>query len=206
MSRNSSLNFLSWLGRIKDRIQRCRYKLCMVSSLIKCIISLFCMLIIGGATHSLKNIVNLSNPFEIYMNITSVEWIEHQKDNSQYANYVWMMCIGLILSSCLCYECAKFACKVKMDWFSYALPVASIAPMCVILLLASCEMRNRQLCYFSTWIPDKLFWNCGYGSNVIYDLLIHRCAWAWLFWIVSYIWIISHIFTQKIGRLNRTDT
>lgn len=206
VSRNSRLKWLAWLGRTKDRLQRSRYKISIIASVIKCLICLFCMVIIGSYNHSMQSILDLSNPFEIYMNSSTREMEKSEIDKSQYANYVFMMLVCLILSTFLCYQCAKFACKVKMDWFSYAIPTTIIAPICVSVVLGVCEARRSDLCYFSTWIPDKLFWNCEYGSNILNNLVLGRFGWGWILWLISYLWIISHIFTQKIARLNRTDT
>lgn len=206
VSRNSRLNWLSWLGRMKDRLQRSRYKISILTSVLKCVVCLFCMIIIGGSKHSTGNLFDLSNPFEIYMNASALNFEQNRIEKSQYANYVVMMLICLIFATFLGYQCAKLACKVKMDWFAYAMPVTSVAPLTVAIVIAFCETRKRHICYFASWIPDKLFWNCDYGSDFLTNLVLDRFGWAWILWLLSYFWVISHIFSQKIGRLNRTDT
>uniref|UniRef100_A0A915IW56 Transmembrane protein n=1 Tax=Romanomermis culicivorax TaxID=13658 RepID=A0A915IW56_ROMCU len=207
VSRASMSGILSNLGRFKDRLRRCRYKLMLISVPCKCLASLVCMCVFGIRTHSSFHLFDLNNPFEIYsMNKTgpNVDLVKLAK--SEQSNHAMWLCISFLLFSWVCFELAKFACKVKMDWFSVAMPLVLSMPVALTVLVSFCEEKRQQSCYRVPWIDEKLFWFCGYGRNVSDGLLLEHMGWIWPFWFFSYLWVVSHVFTQKIGRLNRSDT
>lgn len=187
---------------LQEKLQRCRYKIYLLITVWKVILSFFCMVMAAGATHRVSLLFDLHNPFENY-NITIVA--SHLADAYDYSWEIFKIFLWLVITTAICYEVAKYACKVKMERFSYAIPVALIVPCTVITVVAMCESKRRVACYYAGWIPDKMFLNCEYGS-VASGLIADRIAWAWLLWFTSYLWLVSHIFTQKPSRLSRTDT
>jgi chitin synthase len=51
----------------------------------------------------------------------------------------------------------KFACRILIQSFGYALPVNITVPVVISLLITACGLRNGDPCYFSGTIPDYLF-------------------------------------------------
>uniref|UniRef100_A0A5S6QWL1 chitin synthase n=1 Tax=Trichuris muris TaxID=70415 RepID=A0A5S6QWL1_TRIMR len=195
------------LAQLRCRLQQTRYKSHILLSVWRCALSLFCMLIIGGATHRLKVIADLgSTLYSTYVNKTEDDQVDLSADSfDEIPRTVFMLCLWLVLSALVCYHTARFACKVKMERFSYALPVVAVLPVTIIFLLGISERRKHQPCSFANFLSDKFFWNFDYG-DVLTGLVKKRFAWLWLFWFLGYLWIISHLFTEHIRRLNKTDT
>jgi hypothetical protein len=51
----------------------------------------------------------------------------------------------------------KFACRILIQSFGYALPVSITVPVVISLLITFCGLRNGDPCYFSGTVPDYLF-------------------------------------------------
>ena len=58
------------------------------------------------------------------------------------------------------YIFSKWACRVQIQGFSFAVPICSIVPACMTLLLTGCGARARDECAFDHSIPDYLFFEC----------------------------------------------
>lgn len=54
----------------------------------------------------------------------------------------------------------KWACKVQIQGFSFALPISSVVAACMTLLLAGCGARAADECAFAHSLPDYLFFEC----------------------------------------------
>ena len=65
-----------------------------------------------------------------------------------------------IFTSYGAYIWSKWACKVQIQGFSYALPICCIVPACMTLLLTGCGARAADECAFEHSIPDYLFFEC----------------------------------------------
>ncbi|KHJ45931.1 Chitin synthase [Trichuris suis] len=194
------------LAQLRCRLQQTRYKTHILLSVWRCALSLFCMLIIGGATHRLRVIADLgSTLYSTDANSTKAQVDVSGESFDEIPRTVFTLCLWLVLSSFVCYYTARFACKVKMERFSYAIPVVAVLPVTIIFLLGISERRKHQPCSFATYLTDKFFWNFDYG-DVMSGLIKKRFAWLWIFWFLGYLWIVSHIFTEHIRRLNKTDT
>ncbi|VDP06157.1 unnamed protein product [Soboliphyme baturini] len=200
----STLPCLGTLYDLKERLQKCRYKCYVLISVWKCVLSLFCMILSGGSKCRVKVLFDLNNPFSQLQNITMEVGMPTASRN-HYTQSVVLLCVSLVLCSWLCYMMARFACKVGMDRFGYAVPVASVIPTAIVVIIGLCETKRNRSCAFAYWLNDKLFWNCDF-KGIFSGLVIERAGWGWIFWFTSYLWTVSHLFTQKSGRLNRTDT
>ncbi|CDW54512.1 chitin synthase [Trichuris trichiura] len=195
------------LAQLKCRLQQTRYKTHMLLSLWRCALSLFCMLIIGGATHRLRVIADLGGSLHsVYANWTKSDQPDAWGESfDEIPKTAFTLCLWLVLSSFVCYYTARFACKVKMERFGYAIPIVAVLPVTIIFLLGIAERRKHQPCSFAAYLTDKFFWNFDYG-DIMSGLIKKRFAWLWIFWFLGYLWIVSHIFTEHIKRLNKTDT
>lgn len=194
------------LADLRDRLQHVRYKTQIALTVWKCLLSLFFMIICGGARHSISALFDLTSPFSKWSNSTFTGKVPVEvREQDEFSYNVWLLFLTLIFSTFLCYQCARFACKVKMNRFGYALPTVAVLPLTTILIFSFCEARRYQTCYFAHWIPERLFWRCDYES-IVNGLVEGRSAWAWILWLISYIALIRHVFDDVPGRLNRTDT
>lgn len=206
VNRSSGPSFLVRLARLRDQLQRVRYKTQIALTFWKCLLSLFFMIVCGGARHSVGALFDLTSPFSKWSNSTfKADTPLEIREQDEFSYNVWLLFLTLVFSTFLCYQCARFACKVRMDRFSYALPTVAILPLTTILILSFCEARRFQTCYFAAWIPERLFWRCDYG-NVANGLFERKAAWIWILWFISYVGLIGHIFRDSSGRLNKTDT
>ncbi|KRX19438.1 ER degradation-enhancing alpha-mannosidase-like protein 1 [Trichinella nelsoni] len=209
-SSQGSFAILIKLGNLARRLQRSRYKTHVLLSIWKCALSLFCMLMIGGSVHRLRILFDFTDPFQ-HLNGSSTVGVGFTISNwssslSAYASTFRSLALGLICSSWACYQAARFACKVHMGKFSYSFPVVVTVPFTVAILLSLGEVRRLRPCFAVGWLTDKLYWNLSSYGQVWPDLLRDRAAWMWIFWFVSYLWIVAHLFAQQTLRLNKTDS
>ncbi|KRZ76621.1 ER degradation-enhancing alpha-mannosidase-like protein 1 [Trichinella papuae] len=205
-----SFTILIKLSNLARRLQRSRYKTHVLLSIWRCALSLFCMLMLGGSVHRLRVLFDFTDPFQHLNSSSTVKdsfsvW-NWSSSLSIYASTFRSLALGLICSSWACYQAARFACKVHMGKFSYSFPVVVTVPFTVAILLSLGELRRLQPCFAVGWLTDKLYWNLSSYGQVWPDLLRDRAAWMWIFWFVSYLWIVAHLFAQQTLRLNKTDS
>ncbi|KRZ24781.1 ER degradation-enhancing alpha-mannosidase-like protein 1 [Trichinella pseudospiralis] len=205
-----SFAILIKLSNLARRLQRSRYKTHVLLSIWRCALSLFCMLMLGGSVHRLRVLFDFTDPFQHLNGSSTVKdgfsvW-NWSSSLSIYASTFRSLALGLICSSWACYQAARFACKVHMGKFSYSFPVVVTVPFTVAILLSLGELRRLQPCFAVGWLTDKLYWNLSSYGQVWPDLLRDRAAWMWIFWFVSYLWIVVHLFAQQTLRLNKTDS
>ncbi|KRZ54036.1 ER degradation-enhancing alpha-mannosidase-like protein 1 [Trichinella nativa] len=209
-SSQGSFAILIKLGNLARRLQRSRYKTHVLLSIWRCALSLFCMLMLGGSVHRLRVLFDFTDPFQ-HLNGSSTVGVGFTIWNwssslSAYASTFRSLALGLICSSWACYQAARFACKVHMGKFSYSFPVVVTVPFTVAILLSLGEVRRLRPCFAVGWLTDKLYWNLSSYGQVWPDLLRDRAAWMWIFWFVSYLWIVAHLFAEQTLRLNKTDS
>jgi chitin synthase len=102
------------------------------------------------------------------------------------------------------YIFAKFACKVQIQGFSFAVPLCSIIPLCMTLLLVGCGLRASDACAFHDSVPDYLGMQCpAVGDYFTY--LWDDQLWLWFLWFLSQLWITMHIWFPKSQRLASTE-
>lgn len=98
----------------------------------------------------------------------------------------------------------KFACKIVIQTFSYAIPICLTVPALVAGLVSMSELRYADPCYYHGIIPDYLFFN----SPSLYsfsDYITQQHAWVWVLWFISQVWITWHIWTPQSERLVPTE-
>lgn len=110
-----------------------------------------------------------------------------------------------ITTSLAAYVTSKFAAKVQIQEFSFALPISLTTPACLALLLFMCGARASDTCFFQgSNIPSRLFFQCpATGSLLSYSW--HSSTWIFLIWLVSYLWVTAHIWFPRSERLASTE-
>lgn len=99
---------------------------------------------------------------------------------------------------------AKYACKIKIQSFSYAFPVNLTIPALIALLIAACGLRNEDPCFFRGTVPHYLFFESP-PLHFLNDFIFKQYAWVGLFWLLSQTWFTLHIWTPKCERLAATE-
>ena len=116
---------------------------------------------------------------------------------------LWVLLVQ-IGSSYIAYIFAKFASKVQIQGFSFALPLCAVVPTCATLILAACGARAKDQCAFHSFMPDYLFFECpSVGDYFTY--LWEEQVWLWALWFMSQIWVTAHIWFPKSPRLASTE-
>lgn len=101
-----------------------------------------------------------------------------------------------IVSSYLCYIFAKFACKVKIQEFSFSLSVSVVGPVALAVLVIVASAREADVCAFHDYVPDYL----AFRSLPIYhfgDYLQKDFVWLCLLWWASQLWVTYHIWYPR---------
>lgn len=115
MSKSSSIYVCAYLGRIKERLQRARYKTHVVLCLWKMVFGMFLNVLAIGGAHPVREAFVWRNPF-LRNNITNVTTdLLPPADYDAYVGHetsTIVLFVFLCISSALCYFLARFACKV----------------------------------------------------------------------------------------------
>jgi len=107
-----------------------------------------------------------------------------------------------IFTTFLCYQSAKFACKIKLQQISFALPIVLSTPATVIFLLLVCQSRQANKCLLTDYLPYELFWQCSKEfSGGIGSFLLSPQSYLWLMWFISELWVTCYIWCPKCERL-----
>ena len=116
---------------------------------------------------------------------------------------LWVLIIQMG-STYLTYIFSKFACKVEIQGFSFALPISIIVPTCMTLVLAGCGAQVANECTFYGIIPRYLFFDCPSVGDFL-SYLWQEQMWLWALWFLSQLWITIHIWFPRSGRLASTE-
>ncbi|KAK6623467.1 hypothetical protein RUM43_009319 [Polyplax serrata] len=109
-----------------------------------------------------------------------------------------------ILSAYICYVFGKFACRVMIQPFSFALPSALVVPATIIFVIVTTSYRNENPFIFCAILPNYVFFN----APQIYDVqkfFIGELGLVWILWVVSQVWITFHIWLPRCERLSKTE-
>lgn len=110
-----------------------------------------------------------------------------------------------IVSTWLCYVVGKFACKIMIQSFSFALPLNLTVPITVSFLIASCGIHYDNVCYLKDYLPRYVFWSCPLDTFTADGDLFNVHALMWLLWLLSQTWITLHVWIPKCERLAATE-
>lgn len=116
---------------------------------------------------------------------------------------MWFL-LAHILSSYFAYIFSEFACKIRVQTFSFAFSVHLTIPMCVSILLVLCGLRADNPCYFHNGIPDYLFFNGPPVFNFL-DYLVDEWIWISVIWLFSQMWVTRHVWYPKAEQNAATE-
>lgn len=115
---------------------------------------------------------------------------------STNANAVIYVLLLQICSSYLCYVFAKFACKIKIQEFSFSLPLNLAGPASVAIAIWLTTVRGANVCAFHTFVPDYMGLIVSDDNNFS-DIIISDKLWLWPIWWLSQLWITRHIWRPR---------
>jgi hypothetical protein len=112
----------AYLGRVKERLQRARYKTHLALCVWKVALGFFINVLAVGAAHPVREAFELRNPF-LRNNITNIttdllppaDYVAYLSHESTTLTLFAFMCIA----SGLCYFLARFACKVSQFFVKF---------------------------------------------------------------------------------------
>lgn len=120
------------------------------------------------------------------------------KSNANAAPYLLLIQVA---SSYLCYIFGKFACKIKIQQFSYALPLTLATPLTVAATVAIILLREADVCSLNGYIPNYLSFKATMSDAgdawTFMNIIFKDYLWIWLLWWLSQLWITNHIWRPK---------
>ena len=128
-------------------------------------------------------------------------------------NLPWKVLVTQVCCSYLAYVFGKFACKVNIQKFAFAIPLTLVMPTSIATIMGLCEVRSGDPCaYENDHFPNHLFFQCawnltdpnGYDSlpNYVFSDVY---GWVWIFMFLAQCWITSHIWIPKSRKLAKTE-
>lgn len=102
------------------------------------------------------------------------------------------------------YIFGKFACKVKIQKVSFALPSILVMPATLAGLLGMCYVKDKDPCSFDGSIPNHVFFQCPAKDDLMtwFGSLGSFMA---ILWFLSSVWISRHIWSPKSQKLASTE-
>lgn len=117
------------------------------------------------------------------------------QSNSRAVVYALLMQVA---AAYLCHIFGKFACKIKIQHFSYALPLNLAAPATVCVATVLAQMRADDLCSLHSLMPDYLTLQAlGQDLRQLGALSLEYALWLWPLWWLAQIWTCLHIWQPR---------
>uniref|UniRef100_A0A1I8PZ90 Chitin synthase chs-1/2 N-terminal putative transporter domain-containing protein n=1 Tax=Stomoxys calcitrans TaxID=35570 RepID=A0A1I8PZ90_STOCA len=134
------------------------------------------------------------------------------KSDAHFALHVLLL---QVVSSYLCYIFAKFACKIKIQEFSYALPLSLSTPLAVAATFALTWLSEADVCSLSEYLPKYLALRAvpAYAAGATVNIeggdgmsdgfvdsinkFVGEHLWIWLLWWISHLWVTHHVWCPK---------
>lgn len=110
-----------------------------------------------------------------------------------------------IAASYLCYIFGKWACKIQIQLFSFAVPINMAVPFTITFLITMVGVREFDTCAFHGFLPDYLFFNMPDERYDFLDYIGKEFSWLWLLWLFSQTWITRHIWSPKSEKNASTE-
>lgn len=102
------------------------------------------------------------------------------------------------------YILSKFASKVQIQTFSFALPITMVQPICIILLVFGCGARSKDSCVFLDFVPNNLFFNCPRLGDFL-STTWEDSLWLFVPWFLSFLWVNYHIWFPRSKKLASSE-
>ncbi|KAL7734282.1 hypothetical protein ACLKA6_010625 [Drosophila palustris] len=98
----------------------------------------------------------------------------------------------------LCHIFGKFACKIKIQNFSYALPLNLATPVTVCVATWLSQLRAADLCSLHGLVPDYLSLQpLGQNLQQLGSLSLDYALWLWPLWWLAQLWTCLHIWRPR---------
>ncbi|GAU91388.1 hypothetical protein RvY_03650-2, partial [Ramazzottius varieornatus] len=215
---DSSFAFVRALATRKERLRRSRYVTYLFLSIWKGLVMLGTMTVWGHYTLGAATLYNFTaTPFKhtvmpitttlktnLVGNTTTAAPSAKQQTSLLFSYISLWVFVVQVVASYVCYQTAKFACKIGMQRFSFAFPLSLTVPVVVSVLITVCGVRATDGCFLTNILPESVYWTCFQG-DVIQDLFFRDQTWVWILWLFSQTWITLHIWMPKAERLAKTD-
>lgn len=178
LDKRSPFPFISYLASHSERLYRTRYRIYMFLSPIKCLVMLGAMIGFTSMNIRVKTLLDPANFFtarnmSVVTTRTLIRTSDQILDISQgmeifdfrsapvSTNELWLAqgsdALYVLLIQCLtaffCYMAGKFACRIVIQQFSFALPVNAAVPVLVSALVAVCSLRLQDNCFGTSILP-----------------------------------------------------
>ena len=215
----SSVPFVSQLGGIKERLKKTRHFVYFIVSIWKITLFFATMLLFlhlngvaisplfslftegeGSSTHKINETRVLPQSNQPLAELPGGGKVQEMVEVSSWNFTPFIVLFIQIFSACLAYNSGKFACKICIQGFSFALPMVLTTPVVVSLLFAACGLRDGDACVLEGSLPDYLYWRCP-GTDFLNDFNFNQHAWIWLVWFLSQTWVTIHIWSPQNERL-----
>ncbi|KRZ13519.1 Chitin synthase 3 [Trichinella pseudospiralis] len=119
-------------------------------------------------------------------------------------NLVWLLFIQAG-SSFICYQCSKFSCKTMIQRFSFATAMTVAQPLGVFFIYTICAGHQQDPCFLDSVMPENFFWFCQTQPSTLQAFLSEPVTLVWCAWLLSQLWITSHIWFPECEKLADTD-
>jgi len=110
-------------------------------------------------------------------------------------NAVVYALVAQVGAAYLCHIFGKFACKIKIQVFSFALPLSLAGPAAVCLATFLAQLRASDPCSLHGFLPDYLTLQALGGSV---EELGRKCLdlalWMWPLWWMAQVWTTWHVW------------
>ncbi|XP_065572052.1 chitin synthase chs-2-like isoform X2 [Artemia franciscana] len=219
VDKDSPVGVINWLGRFKDGIGRKRYFIQLFATVWKIII-FFCLTLLIWVFYANSDIPMLDAVSALFDNflpgfgVHDLNIIATQEGSIgsnigetviQSENQVPMNVLLIqIFTALACYIFGKFACRVNMQGFSFALPLNLAVPSVITFMVIFCGIREKDTCAFKGVLPSYLFFNCPEG-DFVEDVIFSQFGFLWFVWFLSQVWVTIHIWSPKCERLASTE-
>ncbi|KAH8270404.1 hypothetical protein KR018_009670, partial [Drosophila ironensis] len=95
----------------------------------------------------------------------------------------------------LCHIFGKFACKIKIQVFSYALPLSLAGPVTVCMATVLAQLRAADPCALHGLLPDYLTVQAlGGNMEELGQRSLDLALWLWPLWWLAQVWTCLHIW------------
>ncbi|KRZ04072.1 Chitin synthase 1 [Trichinella zimbabwensis] len=119
-------------------------------------------------------------------------------------NLMWLLFIQAG-SSFICYQCSKFSCKTMIQRFSFATAMTVAQPLGVFFIYTICAGHQQDPCFLDSVMPENFFWFCQTQPSTLQAFLSEPVTLVWCAWLLSQLWITSHIWFPECEKLADTD-
>lgn len=197
-----------------------RYVVYVAISIWKIILTLGSTVLFLYLTDGLDIVKNMFNHFsdsfnDHYISIVRDKTYTNGKIDDEkflYSSYtsgpIWIVVLHIVLTY-TCYAFAKFACKVCIQSFSFALPLSLVVPSTVSFLLAVSRVAMQDKCKLTNFYKgfQYMFWYTddedAFTFTSEWHTFINLIIWGLT--ILSQTWIGIHIWFSTSPRLASTE-